>query len=115
MRNAGLTPVFHPWRLHLALTNPFLGQVLKPGPPVLVSSSDKKKAHEEWKVLEVVDSQKTKKYGVQYKATCMGNWEEWNLNPAWQPYSDFENAREKIREFHKTHPQKPGLPSKLVL
>ena len=45
----------------------------------------------------------------------MGNWDEWNSNPAWQPYSDFENAKEKIREFHRTHPQRPGPPSELVI
>ena len=64
MKNAGLTPVFHPWKLHLAPSDLFPEQVLEPRPPVLVSSSDKSKAHEEWKVLEVVDSRKTKKYGV---------------------------------------------------
>ena len=64
MRDAGLTPVFHLWKLHLAPTHPFPRQILEPGPLVLVSSSDKNKAHEEWEVLEVVDLRKTKKYGV---------------------------------------------------
>ena len=45
----------------------------------------------------------------------MGNWDEWNLDPAWQPYSNFENSTEKILEFHRTHPQKPGPPSELVM
>ena len=76
MRDAGLTSVFHLWKLHLAPTDPFPGQILEPGPPVIVSSSSGDKAHEEWEVLEVVDSQKNKKYGVQYKATYMGNWDE---------------------------------------
>ena len=76
MKDAGLTPIFHPWKLHLAPSNPFPGQILEPGPPVLLSSSDESKTHEEWEVLEVVDSRKTKKYGVQYKATYMGNWDE---------------------------------------
>ena len=115
MKDAGLTPVFHPWKLHLAPSNPFPGQILEPGPPVLVSSDDEDEAHEEWEVLEVVDSRKTKKYGIQYKATYMGNWDEWNSNPPWQPYSDFENSKNKIRVFHKTHPQKPGPPSELVI
>ena len=76
MREAGLTPVFHPWKLYLAPSNPFPRQILEAGPPVLVSSSDGSEAHEEWEILEVVDSQKTKRYGVQYKATYMGNWNE---------------------------------------
>ena len=49
---------------------------MEPGPPVLVSSSDGSKAHKEWEVFEVVDSRKTRKYGVQYKATYMGNWDD---------------------------------------
>ena len=113
MKDSGLTPVFHPWKLHLAPKNPFPGQALEPGPPVLVSSGDE--TYEEWKVLKVVDSRKTKKYGVQYKATYIGNWDEWNSNPTWQPYSDFENSKEKIREFHRTHPKKPRPPSDLVI
>ena len=45
----------------------------------------------------------------------MGNWDGWNSNPAWQPYSDFENVKEKIREFYRTHPKKPGPPGNLVI
>ena len=45
----------------------------------------------------------------------MGNWDKWNSNPAWQPHSNFENSKEKIREFYRTHPQKPGPPSELVI
>ena len=73
MKDAGLTPIFHPWKLHLAPTSPFPGQVLEPGPSIFVSSSDGSEAHKEWEVLEVVNSRKTKKYGVQYKATYLGN------------------------------------------
>ena len=88
---------------------------MEPGLPVLVSSSNGNKAHEEWEVLEVVDSQETKRYGIQYKATYMGNWDKWNSNPTWQPYSNFENLKDKIRAFHKAHPQKLGPPSELVM
>ena len=45
MKDAGLTPVFHPWKLHLALRDPFPGQILEPGPLVFVTSSDGSKAH----------------------------------------------------------------------
>ena len=111
MKEAGLTPVFHPWKLHFAPSDPFPDQVLEPGPAIIVEDDD----HDEWEVLEVVDSRKTKRYGIQYKATYMGNWDEWNSNPPWQPYSDFENSKEKIREFHRTHSQKPGPASDLVI
>ena len=47
MKDAGLTPIFHPWKLHLAPTSLFPRQVLEPGPLVLVSSSDGSEAHKE--------------------------------------------------------------------
>lgn len=66
MKDAGLTPIFHPWKMHLASDNAFPGQVLPPGPPVLISAEDDERNqenHEEWEVLEVVDYRKTKRYG----------------------------------------------------
>ena len=33
MKDAGLTPIFHPWKLHLAPSNPFPGQILELRPP----------------------------------------------------------------------------------
>ena len=64
MKKAGHTPVFHPLKLHLALSNPFSRQILEARLFILVSSSDGSGVYEEWKVLEVVDSWKTKRYGV---------------------------------------------------
>ena len=61
MRDVRLALIFHPWKLHLALNNLFSGQILKPRPPVLVSSSNKNKTHEKWEVLKMVDLQKQKK------------------------------------------------------
>ena len=55
MKEARLTPICHPWKLHLAPTSPFPGQILEPEPHVFVSSGDGSKAHKEWEVLEVVD------------------------------------------------------------
>ena len=115
MKDAEFTLIFHPWKLHLAPTSLFSGQILEPGPIVLVSSSNGSKAHEEWEVLEVMDSRKTKRYGVQYKATYMGNWDDWNSDPPWQPYSIFENSKDKIRVFYKAHPRKPRPPSELKM
>ena len=112
MKDAGLTAIFHPWKLHLAPNNPVLGEILEPGPPILIESGDK--AHNEWEVLEVVDLRQTKRHGIQYKATYMGNWDEWNSNPPWQLYSDFENATEKIRQFHGAYPTKLGPPGQLA-
>ena len=36
LKNVGLTPIFHPWKLHLAPSNPLPGQVLSPGPPIAI-------------------------------------------------------------------------------
>ena len=47
MKDAGLTPIFHLWKLHLAPTSLFPGQILEPGPPVFVSSSDGSETHKE--------------------------------------------------------------------
>ena len=47
MKKAGLTPVFYPWKLHLAPSNLFPRQILETRPSVLVISSDGSGAHEE--------------------------------------------------------------------
>src|SRR5467141_2781357 len=59
---------------------------------------------------EVVDCRKTKRFGIQYKATFVGNWDEWNSNPPWQPWSDFKHSEDKILEFHRLYPDKPAPP-----
>ena len=66
LKDAGLTPIFHPWKMHFALDDAFPSQILPPGPPIKISAEDDKnhKVHKEWKVLEVVDCRQTKQYGV---------------------------------------------------
>ena len=70
LKNVGLTPIFHPWKLHLVPSNPFPGQVLPPGPPIAITEYDEEEAH------EIIDCRETRKFGVQYKATFIGNWDE---------------------------------------
>lgn len=74
MKDAGLAPVFHPWKMQLAPNDPFPGQILPLGPPGLISAEDDidHKAHKKLEVLTVVDYRKTK-YSIQYKATYIGN------------------------------------------
>ena len=75
LKDAGLTPIFHPWKMHLAPHNSFSGQILLPGPSIKISAkNDNDEAHKEWKVLEVIDYRQTKQYRLQYKATYVGNW-----------------------------------------
>ena len=76
----------------------------------VILTNDEEDEHEEWEVLDVVDCRETKRYGVQYKARFMGNWDDWNANPSWQPWTDLKNAVDKVMDFHKKHPEKPKPP-----
>ena len=115
LKDADLTPIFHLWKMHLALNNPFPGQILPPGPSIEISAkNDNDKAHKEWKILEIVDCRQIKWYGVQYKATYVGNWNKWNAASLWQLWTDFKRSRDKVHKFHCTHPQKPRPPPELV-
>ena len=107
---AGVCPIFHPWKLHLAPRNPYPGQNPDPQPPIMITGADDDEPHEEWDVLDIVDCRKTRRYGVQYKARFVGNWDEWNANPPWQPWTDFKSARDKIIQYHRDHSNKPAIP-----
>ncbi|MCJ1470464.1 hypothetical protein MMC07_009109 [Pseudocyphellaria aurata] len=67
---------------------------------VSITDDDEAEPHEEWEVLEIVDCRKTRKLGLQYKATYVGNWDDWNSNPPWQPSTDFNNAEARIRDYY---------------
>ncbi|KAL4864705.1 hypothetical protein BDV12DRAFT_188727 [Aspergillus spectabilis] len=95
MAAAGITPIFHPWKLHLPSEDPYPGQFEEPEPPILVQDINKSSPHEEWDIYEI------------YKAIFEGLWDDWNSNPPWQIWRDFENAREKVLEYHCQHPKKP--------
>ena len=60
LKAAGLTSIFHLWKLYLALNNPFSRQISSPSPPIEISAKNNK-AYEEWKLLKVVDCLKTKR------------------------------------------------------
>ena len=70
--------------------------------------------HEEWEILEIVDCRETRKFGVQYKAIYIGNWDEWNANPPWQPWTDFRKSIEKFLQYHKEPPRKPKVPEDIT-
>jgi hypothetical protein len=112
LERAGLTPIFHPSKLHLAPTDPYPGQYQDPQPPILITTGDADdEGHEEWEIDDILDCRDTKCFGVQYKATYRGHWDQWNAAPPWQPWTDFKLAAERIREFHAAHPDKPPAPS----
>ena len=114
LKQTGLTAIFHPWKLHLAPSNPFPGQVIQPGSPLLIQDDSETTPHEEYEVLEIVDCRDTKRYGIQYKATYIGPWDDWNANPPWQPWSDFVNSREEVIRFHVRNKEKPAAPAELI-
>ena len=47
LKNVGLTPIFLLWKLHLAPSNPFPGQVLPSGQPIAITENDEEEAHKE--------------------------------------------------------------------
>ena len=51
LKRANVTPIFHPWKLHLAPRNPFPGQYPDPQPPVILTN-DEEDEHEEWWIAE---------------------------------------------------------------
>ena len=54
LKDAGLTSIFHPWKMYLAPDNAFPGQILPPGPPIKISAKNDE-AYKKWEVLEMVD------------------------------------------------------------
>ena len=96
-----------------ACSDPFPGQVIPPQPPILVTSSTEEGTYEEWELLEIVDCRRTRGK-IEYKATYIGPYEEWNTNPPWQPWTDFENSKDAVLEFHRNNPDKPKAPESLT-
>ena len=80
----GLTPVFHPWKLHLASTSPYPGQISEPCADLLTFDYGDTVPHPEYEVTEIVDFRETRRWGVQYKATFAGERPDWNNSPPWQ-------------------------------
>lgn len=48
LKKSGLTAIFHPWKLHLAPTDPFPGQIVQPDPPIMVQDDSDSAPHEEY-------------------------------------------------------------------
>ena len=63
MKNTGLTLIFHLWKLYLTSNNPFPGQVLPLKLPILIQNDDND-VHNKWKVLDIINCYKTKKYKI---------------------------------------------------
>jgi transposase InsO family protein len=94
--NLKIHPVFHVNLLELAARDdPIPGHVAPEPPPVEIEGSP------EWEVSEVIDSRRYRRQ-LQYLVRWTGYAE-----PTWQPHYDLENAKDKVKVFHETHPEKP--------
>ncbi|KAL4755694.1 uncharacterized protein BDW70DRAFT_154739 [Aspergillus foveolatus] len=113
MARAGVTPVFHPWKLRLAPETAYLGQIETPEPPYQIFDPEETEAHDEWGIDRIVDCREIRG-NIQYKALYYGPLHDWNSNPPWQHWTDFKNAPEKILEYHKKKPNKPPAPEFFV-
>jgi hypothetical protein len=82
MARAGVTPVFHPWKLLLAPENAYPGQIETPEPPYQIFDTDETEAHNEWEVDKIVDCCEIRG-NIQYKALYYGPWDDWNSDPPW--------------------------------
>ena len=61
LKNTGLIPIFHLWKIHLASNNSFPGQILLFGLSIKISGKNNdNKAHKEWEVLKIVNYCQTK-------------------------------------------------------
>ncbi len=114
LKSAELTPIFHPWKLHLAPFDPFPGQIVKLDAPILVIDIETTNPHEEYELLKVVNCRETRRFGIQYKATYIEPWDEWNTNPPWQPWTDFLNSKDAVLRFHADNPDKPKAPQEMT-
>jgi transposase InsO family protein len=111
LRESGLTPIFHPWKLSLAARNPYPGQITDPDDHViLVTNARDDELHQEWEILQVIDCREHGVEGIQYKALFVGDWPQWNSDPPWQHWTDLIGAPDKVLEFHDKHPEKPKPP-----
>ncbi len=80
MKAAGLTSIFHRWKLHPASSDLISGQVVESDPPLAIWDTEEETPHEEYELLEVADCRQIRKFGIQYKATYIGPWDEWNTD-----------------------------------
>lgn len=62
IKDIRLTAIFYLWKLHLAPSNAFPSQILKSSLSIFIDSGDD--THNKWKVQEVVNSCKIKRYGI---------------------------------------------------
>ncbi len=103
LKTAKLTSIFHSWKLHLTFIDSFSEQINSSELSIIITDSQIKKSHEKYEILNIVNCRRTAKRDLQYKATYIDNWDQWNADSSWQSVSNFENARNQINRFHRTN------------
>jgi hypothetical protein len=91
-------PVFHVALLERFHPNDIPGRVQAPPPPVVVNG------HEEFEVETVLDS-RVRNRRLQYFV----HWKNWPISSrTWEPAESLVNSPERVTEFHRAYPSKPG-------
>ena len=87
-------PVFHASKLVRYIKPQIPGQVAPPPPPVNIEG------HEEFEVEKILSSQRQGR-----KLFYLVRWKGYGpQSDTWEPVSGLKNARELIKEYHKSHP-----------
>jgi hypothetical protein len=106
LKAAELTSIFYSWKLHLASSDSFLEQIESLKSLIMITDLQNKESHEEYKLLNIVDCRQITKHDLQYKATYIKNWDQWNEDSSWQSVSDSQNVPDQINRFHRRNPLK---------
>ncbi len=100
LKSAELTSIFHSWKLHLASFDSFSDQIMKFDVSILVIDIETTNSHEEYELLKVVNCRQNRRFDIQYKATYIESWNEWNTNSSWQSWTDFLNSKDAVLRYH---------------
>ena len=96
--------VFHPNLLQKALTDPLIGQVNEPVPPVIINNE------EEWEDEDIFNAR-----SLQGKIQYQVKWTGWDEDREWYNASGFDNSPEIIEDFYACYPNKPRSRTKIKI
>ena len=97
-------PVISADKLRRAAQDPLPGQHVEPPEPIIVDDQP------EWEVEEVLASRLYRRRKLQYQVKWVG-YEDYRT---WYFASDFKGSPHRLRDYHATHPTRPGPPKYLL-
>lgn len=95
-------PIFSPDKLRKAAMNPLPGQQAPEPEPLNINGED------EWEVDEILAVRKLRNR-LEYRV----RWVGYDEDLTWYPARNFTSAPHKIKDFHDSHPDRPGPPRRL--